>query len=79
MKSTMILGALSGFILGAGGSIAGNCAGSTVFWHASIAALGGGLLARWWGKIWLTGLADALEQQRRDRAQAAAKKTTAKV
>lgn len=44
-----------------------------------VAALVGGLLARWCGRIWLNGLAEALEQQRRARAQAAEKKNTAKV
>jgi hypothetical protein len=39
----------------------------------------GGLLARWCGGIWLTGLADAIEQQRRARALAAEKKSTAKI
>lgn len=79
MKSMMILGAILGFILGAASGWAGNCASSTVFWHAGVTALVGGLLARWCGQIWLTGLADALEQQRRARAQAAEKKTNAKV
>lgn len=79
MKSMMILGAMSGFIVGAACSLAGECAGSTVFWHAAVAALLGGLLARWCGRIWLTGLAEALEQQRRARAQAAEQKKTAKV
>lgn len=80
MKSMMILGAITGFVLGAGSSMAGDCSGSTVFWHASVTALVAGLLARWCGRMWLTGLADALEQQRRARAQAAAEqKTPAKV
>ena len=79
MKSMMILGAMAGFILGAGGSYAGDCASSTIFWHATVTALVGGILARWWGQIWFTGLADALEQQRRARAQAAETKTPAKV
>jgi len=79
MKSMMILGAIVGFILGAGSSMAGECTYATVFWHASITALIGGLLARWCGRMWLTGLADALEQQRRARAQAAETKTPAKV
>lgn len=79
MKSMMILGALSGFVLGAGCSLAGDCAGSTVFWHATVAALVGGLLARWCGRMWLTGLAEALEHQRRARAQASEKKNTAKL
>ena len=54
--------------------------GSTVFWHATVTALVGGLLARWWGRMWFTNLTDALEQQRRARAQAAAEaKTPVKV
>lgn len=79
MKSMMILGAISGFILGAGSSLAGDCPGSTVFWHATVAALVGGVLARWCSRVWLTGLTDALEQQRRERAKASEKKTPAKV
>ena len=79
MKSMMILGAMAGFILGAGSSMAGDCAGSTIFWHASATALVGGILARWWGRMWFTGLADALEQQRRAHAQASEIKTAAKV
>ena len=79
MKSMMILGAMAGFILGAGSSFAGDCTGSTIFWHASVTALVGGLLARWCGRMWFTGLTDALEQQRRARAQASETKTPAKV
>ena len=79
MKSMMILGAMAGFILGAGCSYAGDCAGSTIFWHASVTALVGGILARWWGRMWFTGLTDALEQQRRARALASETKTPAKV
>jgi len=75
----MILGAILGFILGASSSIAGDCSGSTIFWHASVTALVGGILARWCGRMWLTGLADALEQRRRARARAAENKTPAKV
>ena len=79
MKSMMILGSMMGFILGAGSSLAGDCAPSTAFWHASVTALIGGILARWCGRMWLTGLADALEKQRRARTQAAENKTAAKV
>jgi hypothetical protein len=79
MKSLMILGAITGFVVGAGSSLAAECAASTVFWHASVAALIGGLLARWCGRVWIEGLADALEQQRRARAQASEKKNSAKV
>jgi hypothetical protein len=79
MKSMMILGAMAGFLLGAGSSLAGDCTGSTLFWHACVTALVGGILARWWGQMWFTGLTAALEQQRRARAQASETKTTAKV
>jgi hypothetical protein len=72
MKAMMILGSMLGFVAGVGGSLLGNCAWSTTFWHASVAALVGGFLGRWWGRIWFTGLADALEQQRRAAAQAKA-------
>lgn len=79
MKSMMILGAITGLILGAASSLTGECTGPTIFWHACVTALVGGLLARWCGRIWFTGLADAMEEQRRARAQASEKKTTAKV
>lgn len=61
----MILGAILGFILGAGTSLAANCTSATAFWHACVTALVGGILARWCARMWLTGLADALEQQHR--------------
>lgn len=85
MKSLMILGAMMGFIVGAASSMAGDCSSSTVFWHASVTALVGGILARWCGRMWLASLADALEKQRRAQvqahaqAQASEKKTPAKV
>jgi hypothetical protein len=34
----------------------GNCPWPTVLWRACVAALVAGMLARWWGRIWLTGL-----------------------
>jgi hypothetical protein len=79
MKSWMILGAITGFILGAASSVAGDCSGPTMFWHACATALVGGILARWCGRMWLNGLAEALENQRRARAQASETKTKAKV
>jgi hypothetical protein len=75
----MILGAITGFILGSVGSMTGECTGPTILWHACVSALVAGMLARWCGHIWFTGLADAMEEQRRARAQASDKKTTAKV
>ncbi len=75
----MILGAMTGFVLGAASSLAGDCTGSTVFWHASVTALVGGILARWCGRVWLAGLADAVEEKHRAGARAAEKKSSAKV
>ena len=80
MKAMMILGSIVGFILAAGSSLLGNCLWSTVVWHACVAALVGGLLGRWWSRIWFDGLTDSLEQQRRVRAAAASEtKPPAKV
>ena len=81
MKAMMILGSIIGFILGAGSSLLGNCLESTTLWHACVGALLGGVLARWWSRMWFDGLTDALEQQRRARAAAAASenKTPTKV
>ena len=64
MKSFMILGAIIGFLIGAGFSLAGGCPWATVVWRAPVAALVVALLARWWGRVWLEGLQGALEQRR---------------
>jgi hypothetical protein len=67
MKPLMILGSLVGFLIGAGFSLAGNCPWPTVLWRAGVAALVAGMLARWWGRIWVEGLHSAIEQRRRPR------------
>jgi hypothetical protein len=36
-------------------------------WRAGVAALLAGMLARWWGRIWVDGLHSAIEQRRRPR------------
>lgn len=64
MKSYMILGAIVGFFIGAGFSLADDCPWATVLWHAGVAALVGALLARWWSRVWLQSLGDAMEQRR---------------
>jgi hypothetical protein len=79
MKAIMILGANAGLILGMSASILGECAWPETLWHSGVAALAGGLLGRWWGKILFAGLNDALEQRRRERAAAAEVKTAAKI
>jgi hypothetical protein len=41
-------------------------------------ALVGGIPARWWGRMWFAGRADARKQPHRARAQASETKTSAK-
>lgn len=78
MKAMMILGANVGFVLGLGASVFGDCAWPVTLWHAGATALVGGLLGRWWGKVWLSELNSALEQRHRERIQAESKATKPK-
>ena len=68
MKSLMILGSLVGFLIGAGFSLAGECPWPTALWRACIASLAIALLTRWWSRIWVQGLGEALEQRRHARS-----------
>ncbi len=68
MKPLMILGSVVGFLIGAGFSLEGNCPWSIVLWRACVAALLAGILARWWGRVWVDGLHSALEERRRARS-----------
>lgn len=76
MKATMILGANVGFVLGVGASFLGDCTGPVALWHAGATALVGGLLGRWWGKVWFTEFQSIQEQRRRELAAAAEKKNS---
>jgi hypothetical protein len=64
MKSLMILGALVGFLIGIGCGLAGQASWAAALWRACAGALVAGLLARWWGRIWLQGLQDVMYQRR---------------
>jgi hypothetical protein len=70
MKAFMILGALIGFCIGGGFSLAGDCGWSTALWRACAAALPAAILARWWSRMWLVSLGDAVEKSRQARANA---------
>lgn len=50
-----------GFLLGAGGSLAGGCDWSTALWRACAAALAAAILVRWWSNAWMAGLHDAIK------------------
>jgi protein-S-isoprenylcysteine O-methyltransferase Ste14 len=73
MKSHIILGSILGFVVGAGFSLAQQCASSTVLWRACVAALVGAVLTRWWSRIWLQSLGDAIRQRRQASANPPAK------
>jgi hypothetical protein len=64
MKAFMILGAIIGFLTGAGLSLADGCSWSTALWRACAAALVVAVLARWWSGIWLQNLRMAMRQRR---------------
>lgn len=73
MKSHVILGSIAGFLVGAGFSLAENCSSSVALGRACIAALVIAVLTRWWSRIWLESLGDAIRQRRHAAANPPAK------
>jgi hypothetical protein len=63
MKALMILGAIIGFLIGGGPALTGQTSWPPAIWHACAAAVVAALLARWWGRIWMAGLQDAMQQR----------------
>lgn len=65
MKRLMIIGGMLGFAIGmALGSSTEGADGPTVLWRSSVACVAGGVLLRWWGRVWVRCLRDAhLRQQ----------------
>lgn len=79
MKSFMIFGAIVGFLIGTGFSLADDCSWPTAFWRGCAVALASGILGKWWGRVWLESLRDAIKQRQYKRLVPAAKpKPTAK-
>ena len=64
MKALIILGAIVGFLIGAGFGLAASSPWPSALWRACAAALAACILTRWWGRIWMQGLRDSLEQRR---------------
>jgi protein-S-isoprenylcysteine O-methyltransferase Ste14 len=64
MKSHIILGSILGFLVGAGFSLADQCTWATAVWRACVAALVAAILTRWWSRIFLQSLGDAIRQRR---------------
>lgn len=71
MKYSLMLGAVSGFSIGALLGLAASGSWPSVILKASGGALGLALLFRWWRGMWVRCLTEAL----RERAAAAAKET----
>ena len=72
MKALMILGALIGFLIGLGFGLAGRSPWPDALWRACAAALAAAVLTRWWSRVWLRGLREALEQRHGAKAAAPA-------
>jgi hypothetical protein len=63
MKKFMLIGGLSGFTSGLILGLVQSGNWPAILWRASIAALGAGLLLRWWGGLWIKSLRQVYEQR----------------
>ena len=70
MKALIVLGAIVGFLIGAGFGLATNSPWPSALWRACAAALAAAILTRWWSRVWMQSLRDSLEQRRTRRATA---------
>lgn len=77
MKASMILGAIVGFLIGAGFRLAGGRPWLAVLWHAFAVGLVAAQLTRCWSRVWLTSLSDAPHDCHPGRASASAEAKTA--
>ncbi|MEW6156426.1 MAG: hypothetical protein AB1813_03280 [Verrucomicrobiota bacterium] len=59
----MILGGLLGFTIGVGFGLAQSSGWPSILWRASLAAYVGGLLLRWWGRVWARSLQQAHQER----------------
>jgi hypothetical protein len=62
MKKMMIMGGFLGFGIGGVTGLVKEVTWPALFLRACVAALFSGLLLRWWGQVWLSGLKDSLAQ-----------------
>ena len=66
MKKLMIMGGLTGFLIGFGVGLINDVSWPALFLRASVAAFAAGLLMRWWGSLWIRGLQESLSQRKTD-------------
>ena len=78
MKLLMLTGGFLGFGIGLAFSWAQSSAWPDVLWRAGVAAYGGGLLLRWWGRLWMKSLREVREEQLAAAAKATATLTPTK-
>ena len=78
MKALMILGAIVGFLIGTGFGMAASSPWPATLWRSCAAALAAAILVRWWGRVWMRSLHDALHNRRPHR-QPADSKSAAKL
>ena len=67
MNELIVLGAIVGFLMGAGFGLAGDGSWPTALWRACATALAAAILTRWWSRIWMQSLRDSLEQRHHPR------------
>jgi O-antigen/teichoic acid export membrane protein len=63
MKALIILGAIVGFLIGAGFGLASSSPWPAALWRACVAALVAAVLTRWWSRVWMRGLRESLEHR----------------
>lgn len=79
MKALMILGAMVGFVMGTGLGLVAENPWPTILWKACAAALVSAVLARWWSRVWLRGLEEAIADKQAAASQASNSKAPSKV
>jgi hypothetical protein len=56
MRTLMLYGGVVGFAIGIGFGVACGSGWPDAVWRGSVAALGAGVLLRWWGGLWVKSL-----------------------
>ncbi|MFO1497075.1 MAG: hypothetical protein U1G07_01535 [Verrucomicrobiota bacterium] len=63
MKKFMIAGGLLGFAIGLVFGYVQNSSWPLMIWRASVASVCGGLLLRWWARVWVNSLHEIYQQK----------------
>lgn len=63
MKALSIWGGFTGFLLGVVLGVTAGASWPAILWRSSVCALAGGVIFRWWGRLWVSSLSDAHRQR----------------